>query len=48
LDPVHSNLESADHDTWYTEPTWPLNDVMNLPLLPSQSLTDLSKEAEAM
>ena len=46
LEPLTSNLESAEKDTWYTGATCPLKVATYLPVFPSQSLIDLSNEAE--
>ena len=42
------NALSADHDTWYTDPTWPVRVDRKVPVRPHQSFTFLSKEADAM
>ena len=43
--PLTTSLLSDDQLTWYTGRTWPLKVVTKVPLMPSHSLTDLSKEA---
>ena len=41
-------LESLDHDTWYTGPTWPLKTQIKSPVYPSQIRRLLSKLADTM
>lgn len=43
-----SCLESELKLSLYTAPTCPLSEVMNRPVRPSHSLTELSKPAEAI